>query len=126
MADHMHYLKRRLAENVDHLQQPGSGGNLETYDNTSCGKELIDAWTKGTFCRSNTALQLSIDGAQLCPDQPSEAWVFIWNFHNLPPQLCYKKWFIIPASIVPGLNKSEDIDSFLFIPFTISCSCTSV
>lgn len=73
MADHMHYLKRRLAENVDHLQQPGSGGNLETYDNTSCGKELIDAWTKGTLCRSNIAWQLSIDRAQLHPNQPSKA-----------------------------------------------------
>lgn len=114
VADHMHYLERRLAANADQLRQPGSGGNLDIYDDTACGKELIDAWTKGTFLKSDIALQLSIDGAQLRPDQPSEAWVFIWIFHNLPPQLRYKKRFVIPASIVPGPNKPEDIDSFLF------------
>ncbi len=59
-------------------------------------------------------MQISIDGTQLRPDQPSEAWVFIWVFHNLPPELRYKKQFVIPGAIVPGLNKPGDIDSFLF------------
>ena len=59
-------------------------------------------------------MQISIDGAQLRPDQPSEAWVFIWVFHNLPPELRYKKRFVIPGAIVPGPNKPGDIDSFLF------------
>jgi hypothetical protein len=31
------------------------------------------------------ALQLSIDGAHLHSDKPSEVWVFIWVIHNLPP-----------------------------------------
>jgi hypothetical protein len=113
-ADKMHYLERRLAANADQLRQPGSGGNLDIYDDTACGKELIDAWTKGAFHKSDIALQLSIDGAQLRPNQQSEAWVFIWIFHNLPPQLRYKKRFVIPASIIPGPSKPEDIDSFLF------------
>ena len=48
------------------------------------------------------------------PDQPSEAWVFIWIIHNLPPDMCYTKAFVIPGAIVPGLNKPGDLDSFLF------------
>jgi hypothetical protein len=35
-------------------------------------------------------------------------------FHNLPPDLHYKKAFVIPAAIVPGPNKPGDIDSYLF------------
>jgi hypothetical protein len=112
VADMMHYLERRLATNSEQIRL--NSGYLDKYDDTSCGKELINAWNKGTFQKSNIALQLSIDGAQLRPDQPSEAWVFIWIFHNLPPQFCYKKRFVIPGSIVPGLKKPEEIDLFLF------------
>jgi hypothetical protein len=92
----------------------GVGETLTTYDNTSCGKEFIDVWTKGMFCKSDIALQLSMDGAHLHPDQLSKAWVFIWIFHDLPPQLCYKKQFVISTSIVPGPNKPEDLNLFLF------------
>ena len=111
-ADHMHYLERRLAANVDHARR--AGGHLGKYDDTSCGKELLDAWTAGVFRKTDVALQISIDGAQLRADQPSEAWVFIWIIHNLPPSLRYKKQFVIPGAIVPGPNKPGDIDSFLF------------
>jgi hypothetical protein len=112
VADMMHYLERRLATNSEQIRL--NSGYLDKYDDTSCGKELIDAWNKGTFQKSDIALQLSIDGAQLRPDQPSEAWVFIWIIHNLPPQFRYKKCFFIPGAIVPGPKKLEEIDSFLF------------
>jgi hypothetical protein len=108
----MHYFERRLATNSEQIRL--NSGYLDKYDDTSCGKELIDAWNKGTFQKSDIALQLSIDGAQLRPDQPSEAWVFIWIIHNLPPQFRYKKCFFIPGAIVPGPKKLEEIDSFLF------------
>jgi hypothetical protein len=59
-------------------------------------------------------LQFSIDGAQLHANKPSEAWFFIWVFHNLPPNMRYKKSFVIPGAIIPGPNKPWDIDSFMF------------
>lgn len=111
-ADQMHYLERSLASNVDRVR--ANGGRLDTYNDVSCGKDLLDAWNAGTFGKSDVALQLSIDGAQLRPDQASEVWVFIWIIHNLPPGLRYKKRFVIPGAIVPGPDKPKFIDSYLF------------
>ena len=112
LAEHMHYLERALTANADHAQR--AGGSLDKYDDISCGNDILSAWTSGALRKSDVALQLSIDSAQLRADQPSEAWVFIWIFHNLPPNLRYKKCFIIPGAIIPGPNKPGDIDSFLF------------
>ena len=108
----MHYLERALTAKADCAQH--AGGSLDKYDDVSCGNDILSAWTSGALQKSDVALQLSIDGAQLRADQPSEAWVFIWIFHNLPPNLHYKKRFVIPGAIVPGPNKPGDIDSFLF------------
>ncbi len=115
VAECMHYLETKLAENLRIAR--ANSGKLITYDDTPCGQELLDAWGEGRFKASDIALQLSIDGAQLCPDQPSEAWVFIWVFHNLPPDMRYKKAFVIPGAIVPGPYKPADMDSFLFPSF---------
>ena len=112
LAEQMHYLERKLAENLVHTR--ANGGRLPNYDDTACGRDLLAAWESKGFGRSDIALQFSIDGAQLQPDQPSEAWVFIWVVHNLPPSMRYKKDFVIPGAIVPGPNKPGDLDSFLF------------
>ena len=42
------------------------------------------------------------------------AWVFIWVIHSLPPELCYKKAFVIPGAIIPGPNKPGGLNSILF------------
>ena len=81
----MHYLERKLAENLDCARL--SGGMLNIYDDTASGQALIDAWDKGHIKRGNIALQFSIDSAQLHADRPSEAWFFIWVIHNLPPNM---------------------------------------
>ena len=112
IASCMHYLERKLAENVEHARP--NGGILDTYDDTASGQALIDAWCDGSLRQGDVALQFSIDGAQLCADRPSEAWFFIWVIHNLPPNMRYKKAFVIPGAIVPGLNKPWDIDLFMF------------
>ena len=112
IASHMHYLERSLSVNANHARC--AGGSLDKYDDISCGKDILSAWASGAMQKSDVALQLLIDGTQLRADQPSEAWVFIWVFHNLPPDLRYKKRFVIPGAIVPGPNKPGDIDSFLF------------
>ena len=112
LSQHMHYLKKTLAVNLETASN--NLGLLDIYNDTTCGQELLHAWHDGCFRRNDIALQFSIDGAQLRHDQQSEAWVFIWVIHNLPPELCYKKAFIIPGAIVPRPNKPGDIDSFLF------------
>jgi hypothetical protein len=112
VTERMHYLETRLAENLGLAN--ASGGKLAMYDDTACGKELLDAWSQGHFQKTDIALQFSIDGAQLHSDRQSESWVFIWVIHNLPPEMRYKKAFVIPGAIVSGPNKPGDIDSFLF------------
>ena len=112
ITENMHYLEHKLAQNLETARL--NRGTLPVYDDTTCSSDLLNAWQSGHFGKSDIALQLSIDGAQLCHDQASDAWVFIWIIHNLPPNMCYKKAFIIPAAIVPGPNKLGEINSFLF------------
>ncbi len=112
MAKHMHYLETRLDRNLNYIRCHNN--QLDIYDDIACGQELLDVWSSGAFCKSDIALQISIDSAQLRADCASEAWVFVWVIHNLPPNLHYKKHFVIPGAIVPGPNKPMDIDSFLF------------
>ena len=113
LSRYMHYLEKTLAVNLE--TATNNLGLLDVYNNTTCGQELLDAWHDGCFRRNDIALQFSIDGAQLRRNQQSEAWVFIWVIHNLPPELRYKKAFVIPGAIVPRPNKPGDIDSFLFL-----------
>ena len=112
VADSMHYMERTLADNVECVRL--NGGMLDSYNDTTSGLALIDAWDRGDLKMGDVAMQFSIDGAQLRADKPSEAWFFVWVFHNLPPSMRYKKAFVIPGVIVPGPEKPWDIDSFMF------------
>ena len=67
----MHYLERKLVENLDHARLGAS--ELDTYDDTASGQVLINAWDEGHLKRGDVALQFSIDGAQLCADQLSRS-----------------------------------------------------
>ena len=109
-AEDMHYLEKRLAKIEEHLRT--HNGEMESYDDTACSQDLLQAWASGRFTKDDIALQLSIDGAQLYRDRTSDCWIFIWIIHNLPPGLRYKKAFVIPAGFVPG--KPKEMDSFLF------------
>jgi hypothetical protein len=112
ITEKIHYLEQKLSENLETLRL--NGGKLPVYNDTTCGSDLLKAWSSGHFGKSDIALQLSIDSAQLHHDKTSEAWVFIWIIHNLLPDMHYKKVFIIPGGIVPGPNKPVKINSFLF------------
>ena len=112
LAEHMHYLKRKLAKNLAYVR--AHGGRLSRYNDTACGRDLLAAWDSESFGCSDIALQFFIDGAQLRPDQPSEAWVFLWVIHNLPLSMQYKKDFVIPGATAPRPNRPGDLNSFLF------------
>jgi hypothetical protein len=112
VAGAMHYLKQKLADNAECARI--NGGFLDVYDNTASGQELLDAYSKGNLKKGDVALQFSIDRAQLRANKPSEAWFFIWVIHNLPPNMRYKKAYVIPAAIILGPNKPWDINLFMF------------
>ena len=109
-AAEMHYLEKRLTQITEYLRT--HDGKMESYDDTACSRDILQAWHTGRITKVDIALQLSIDGAQLYRDRTSDCWVFIWIIHNLPPGLRYKKAFVIPGSFVPG--KPKEMDSFLF------------
>ncbi|KAF8232538.1 hypothetical protein L208DRAFT_1561789 [Tricholoma matsutake] len=109
-AEDMHYLEKRLTKIEEHLRT--HSGEMESYDNTACSQDLLQAWASGQFTKDDIALQFSIDGAQLYRNRTSDCWIFIWIIHNLPPRLCYKKAFVIPGGFIPG--KPKEMDSFLF------------
>ena len=62
-AKEMHYLEKRLAKIKKHLKTHNS--NMESYDNTACSHDILQAWASGHFTKDDIMLQLSIDGAQL-------------------------------------------------------------
>jgi hypothetical protein len=60
VADKMYYLEKKLAENVETIRL---GGQLPVYNDTTCGSDLLKAWSSGHFGKSDITFQLYIDGA---------------------------------------------------------------
>ena len=46
-AEQMHYLEKKLSNNLRGAQ--ARGGTFELYDNTACGRELLDVWEDGRY-----------------------------------------------------------------------------
>ena len=62
-AEGMHYLEKRLTNIEEHLRT--HNGEMESYDDTACSQDLLQAWAAGRFTKDDIALQLPIDGTQL-------------------------------------------------------------
>ncbi|EKM84453.1 transposase 21 superfamily [Agaricus bisporus var. burnettii JB137-S8] len=112
VSQEMHYLEKRLAENLAYATN--NGGKIRVYDDTACGSNLLMAHASGKFHREDVALQISLDGAKLFEHKDSDCWMWVWIIHNLSPDIRYKKSFVIPGGFVPGPNHPKDIDSFLY------------
>ena len=90
------------------------GGKLEQYDDTCCGQEYLSAVCAGRIRDDDVMIQLSFDSAQLYRDKVSDCWMYIYVIHNLPPEIRYKKTYVIPGGFIPGPQKPKHIDSFIF------------
>jgi hypothetical protein len=88
-AGEMHYLEKRLTKIEEHLRT--HNGEMESYDDTACSQDLLQAWASGRFTKNDIALQFSIDSAQLYRDRTSDCWMFIWIIHILPPDYVTKR-----------------------------------
>ena len=111
-ADKMHYRERATAEILEYART--HDGNINEYNDTTCGRDYLKAVETGKIKDHDVLVQLSLDGAQLYSDKESDCWIFVYIIHNLPPDLRYKKRLVIPAGFVPGPEKMKDGDSFLF------------
>ncbi|KZV69326.1 hypothetical protein PENSPDRAFT_753405 [Peniophora sp. CONT] len=74
------------------------------------GTAVLDA----DIPKDDICLMWSGDGFQLWELKQSDCYIYIWILLDLPPHLRYKKEYIIPGAIIPGPNKPQNLDSFLF------------
>ena len=111
-AYNMHYRERTTTEILKYARTHDR--KLKEYNDTICGRDYLDAVEAGKISRDDVLVQFSLDSAQLYRDNESDCWIFMYIIHNLPPEMCYKKSYIIPAGFIPGPEKMKDGDSFMF------------
>ena len=112
IADKMHYREQATAEVLGYSRT--HSGKISEYNDTTCGRDYLEAVEAGTIKKDDVIVQLSLDGAQLYRDKESDCWIFVYIIHNLPPELRYTKRLVIPAGFIPGPEKMKDGDSFLY------------
>ena len=108
----MHYRDQATAKILEYAQL--HGGMLKEYNDTTCGRDYLEAVKAGKIKNDDVYVQLSLDGAQLYQDKESDCWIFVYIIHNLAPNLRYGKKLVIPAGFIPGPEKMKDSDSFLY------------
>lgn len=91
------------------------------FDDVYHGASYLEAARAGKIGPWDPILMFTLDGAQLYQNKQSDCWFFFWVLLNLPPELRYKKQFVLPAGFVPGPNKPENIPSFA-LPSWRHCS----
>lgn len=111
-AEKMHYRERKTAEILNYART--HDGKLEAYNDTTCGRDYLNAVETGNINKDDILVQFSLDGAQLYRDKESDCWIFVYIIHNLPPEVRYQKKFVIPAGFIPGPEKMKDGDSFIY------------
>jgi hypothetical protein len=57
---------------------------------------------------------LFLDGAQLYQNKKSDTWISIWILNNFSPNQRYQKQRVLPGTIIPGPNKPQITDSYLY------------
>ena len=111
-AEKMHYREQATADILGYART--HDGKLKEYNDTTCGRDYLEAVKSGKIKTQDIFVQLSLDGAQLYRDKESDCWIFVYIIHNLPPDIRYKKRYVIPAGFIPGPEKMKDGDSFLY------------
>jgi Transposase family tnp2 len=111
-ADKMHHCERMTSEILEYAR--AHGGSVREYSNTTCGHDYLDAIKTGKIKKDDVLVQLSLDGTQLYCDKDLDCWIFVYIIHNLPPDLRYRKRFVISMGFTPGPEKPKRQDLFLF------------
>jgi Transposase family tnp2 len=110
-AHNMRHRTREMKSLMDRLAQ---GLPIEEYVDVYCAREFIQAAMDGAIGPDDTTLMLSVDGAQLYQHKQSDCWIYVWILLDLPPELRYKKKYILPGGFILGPHKPKNLDSFLF------------
>lgn len=115
----------RLTKTEKILQALNEGvGKQESWDDIYSGRDYIEAVQEGKIGKNNMVMMLSIDGAQLYQSKLSDCWIYIWVVLDLPPDMQYKKRYVLPGGFIPGPNKPKNVDLFLFPGLHHTCALT--
>ena len=113
-AKNMHHRKERTREICSQIARNAGKIKIDVYDDIYVGSDYIKAVLETRIQDNDIVLEISIDGAQLLRNKPSDCWIYIFIIHNLPANLRYKKRFVIPGGFIPGPQKPKHLVSFLF------------
>ncbi|KAG2741596.1 hypothetical protein P692DRAFT_201842245 [Suillus brevipes Sb2] len=105
----MHWREDQTKKIFEELKM--TGGVPRIYEDIVHGKEYLDACQSGTIKDGDSVLMLLIDGAQLYESKQSDCWIYIWVIFDHAPEERYKKKYVLPGGIIPGLKKPKNLDS---------------
>ena len=106
-----------IKKTKDILQAFDEDDTAATNNDIFSGSDFLDLHEKLNLMEGNMTVMFSLDRAQLYQNEKLDTWIGIWIIldHNLNTR--YKKKHVLPAIIVPGPNRPENIDSFMFRSF---------
>jgi hypothetical protein len=110
-AQLMHHRRQRTE---DILAKYQATKVIDMYDDVYTGSDYLRAVLSGKLKPDDVMVQVSIDGAQLFRNKESDCWIYIYVIHDLPPDVRYRKAYVIPGSFIPGPNAPKHKESFMF------------
>jgi hypothetical protein len=111
-AEAMRYRSTRTHELNEEIQ--ANRGVISEYEDFLSGAEYRKAFNEGRIGDHDTALLLSLDGAQLSRSKLSNFWLAIWGIFDLPPDIRHKVHAVPIGSFIPGPNHPQNFDSFFY------------
>ncbi|VDC06752.1 unnamed protein product [Peniophora sp. CBMAI 1063] len=106
-ADAASYRARAMEKLVPEWDEEGF---VDPVGDFVTGSDILEA----KIGKRDICLMWSGDGFQLWELKKSDCYIYIWVLLDLPPNLRYKKQYVIPGAVIPGPNKPGCIDSFIF------------
>ncbi|VDC01263.1 unnamed protein product [Peniophora sp. CBMAI 1063] len=106
-ADAASYRARATAKLFPEFNEKGF---VDTVEDFVTGTDILNT----ELGADDICLMWSGDGFQLWELKKSDCYVYIWVLLDLPPNLRYKKQYVIPGAVIPGPNKPGCLDSFVF------------
>ncbi|KAG6807256.1 hypothetical protein H0H92_008224, partial [Tricholoma furcatifolium] len=105
LATYLENLTTRMDENE---------GVVPVYNDILAGSDILEAYQQGLIKPDDFVVLFSLDGAQLYKNKESDCWLGQFIILNLAPDSRYKMSAVRPAFTIPGPNKPQHMDSFLF------------
>ncbi|TFK58978.1 hypothetical protein BDN72DRAFT_781368 [Pluteus cervinus] len=110
-AKHMWHGYRETVKTLEELDRTDKA-HPEVLKDIYQSEAYLSAFKENKIGEHDPVLMFTLDGAQLYQNKEADCWFFFWVILSLPPELRYKKQFMIPAGFAPGPNKPDNVASF--------------